>query len=300
MKILIVDDSKFSRTVVIDALEALGHEVIPAQSGEEAITLFQAEHPDLVILDVVMHGMSGLECISQLRALNATEWIPIIFLSGQTDEESLSKGIDAGGDDYLTKPLSKIILSAKIKAMQRIADMRHQLVSVTKKLEILSSTDSLTHLKNRFQFDKELKSILAHANRHHHEVSLFFIDVDHFKEINDTFGHPTGDLLLQEVSNRLNQCIRINDVLARLGGDEFAIILREVEDIDPEMVAKKLIQIFSEPFFIEDQILNVTASIGIATYPAQGATPENLMKSADIALYKSKKAGRNQYTIYAL
>ncbi len=299
MKILVVDDSKLSRTITMNALVNLGHQVISASSGEEAISLFKTENVDLILLDVIMDGLSGFECATALRAIKEKEWIPIIFLSSAIDDESIAKAIDAGGDDYLSKPFSKITLSAKIKSMERIAEMRHQLIKISEKLETLSVTDSLTGLCNRMQFDKTLKDVIAQANRHHHMAALMFIDIDHFKEVNDSLGHPTGDSLLKEISKRLSSCIRTNDFIARIGGDEFAIILREISSIQiAEDVAKKIINAFIPIFSIEHFNLNITSSIGVSCYPSDGDDSTELMKNADSAMYIAKQLGRNQYSVY--
>ena len=161
MQILVADDSKTNLNLISRSLQQLGHEVVPAKSAQEAIELFKLSRPDLIILDVVMDSMDGFECAKQIRALNPGDWIPIIFLSGSVDDESISKGIDAGGDDYLTKPFSEIKLAAKIKAMQRISSMRQELFQATQKLEELSSTDSLTGIYNRLQFNKTIKEKIA-------------------------------------------------------------------------------------------------------------------------------------------
>lgn len=299
MKILVVDDSKLSRTMTMNALINLGHEVVSASSGEEAISIFKEENIDLILLDVIMKGMSGFECARELRAIQEKDWIPIIFLSSTFDDESIAKGIDAGGDDYLSKPFSKITLSAKIKSMERIAEMRHKLIQTTEQLAALSVTDSLTGLYNRLQFDKSLKNAIAQAERHHHAMVLMFIDVDHFKDVNDSLGHTIGDLLLKDISHRLSSCLRKNDFIARIGGDEFAIILRENEDIHTaEDVAKKILNAFTPPFVIEHFNLNITTSIGIACYPRDGNDPSTLMKNADTAMYNAKQIGRNQFCVF--
>lgn len=298
MKILIVDDSKLSRAKLTDALNNLGHNVIEATSGEEGVELFKSQTPDLVILDVVMGGMSGFSCAKLLRQIN-TDWIPIIFLSSSLDDEYISKGIDAGGDDYLTKPFSNITLSAKIRAMQRIADMRSELIETTKKLNHLSSTDALTGLYNRFHFQKRLIEVFAQANRHKHMFAIMFIDVDYFKEVNDKFGHSAGDALLQEVAKRLTSCLRINDFIARLGGDEFAIILQPFEAAHTaEVVARKIIDQAKLPYLVAGENLSITFSIGVAFYPEAGTDPKTILTNADSAMYYVKKKGRNNFKIF--
>ncbi|HSW93216.1 MAG TPA: EAL domain-containing protein [Gammaproteobacteria bacterium] len=299
MKILIADDSKTNLAFTTHALTTLGHTVLPVTSGAEALQSFQKNAPDLVILDVVMEGMDGFETATKIRAINTENWIPIIFLSANVDDESLKKGIDAGGDDYITKPFSEITLAAKIKAMQRIADMRQKLIATSSQLERLSSTDTLTGLYNRFQFDRTLTERLSGAERHRRLMGLMFIDLDNFKLINDTFGHPVGDLLLKDVAKRLKNCLRTEDFIARIGGDEFTVIFNDIESIESiGLVAQKMLDILSVDFYIEKHNIRIGASIGLACYPLQGTTKENLLKHADIAMYHAKSMGRNNYQYF--
>lgn len=279
----------------------MGHNVIPVLSGEKAIEEFQLQSPDLIILDVVMGGMDGYECAKKIRSLILSDhWIPIIFLSANVDDESIKKGIDAGGDDYLTKPFSEVTLAAKIKAMQRIADMRKKLVETTQKLALLSSTDALTGVYNRFQFDKTIIEKTYAADRYKHIMGLLFIDLDNFKLINDTFGHNIGDLLLKEVTNRLRSCLRIDDFIARIGGDEFSVLISQTESIESlGILAQKMLDVLASDFYLESNHIRTSVSIGIACYPFPGTTKENIVKHADIAMYHAKALGRNNYQFYS-
>lgn len=300
MKILVADDSKTSLAILTASLNELGHEVIAATSGEQAIELFKNDRPDLIILDVFMNGMDGFECASQLRAINSDEWIPIIFLSAEEDEASLAKGIDAGGDDYLTKPFSKIILAAKIKAMQRLADMRKKLFEVTNQLALLSVTDPLTGLYNLRQFNQSIKEKISEAGRRQDQVALLSLDLDKFKAVNDTQGHQMGDLLLEHVAQRLKSVIRVNDFVARVGGDEFAIMINSFRDLkDVENFALKLVRHLSEPYQLNSHKTTIGVSVGIAVYPEQALTPDELIGKADIALYRAKTSGQNQVVFYS-
>jgi diguanylate cyclase (GGDEF)-like protein len=298
MKILVADDSKTSLAILTGSLKKLGHEIIGATSGKEAIELFTETQPDLIILDVLMQHMSGFECAKKLRALNTDIWVPIIFLSSAADDRSISQGIDAGGDDYLTKPFSDITLAAKIKTMQRIADMQKKLYELTCKLSILSSTDSLTNLDNRLQFDRVIKEQIAYASRYHTKLALLFLDLDHFKEINDHLSHHIGDLLLQEVAKRLKACLRSYDFLARLGGDEFAIILKINQPKDANTVAQKILDALKPAYNLESNCIHISGSVGIACYPTSGLTSEILIQRADIAMYYAKELGRNNFQHY--
>lgn len=299
MKILVADDSKTNLALITKSLQNLGHEVMAATHGEQAVEMFQVSRPDLIILDVVMEGMSGFECAKGIRAISEGDWIPIIFLSGSVDDSSIAQGIDAGGDDYLTKPFSEIKLAAKIKAMQRISSMRKELFEATQQLTTLSSTDTLTGVYNRLQFNKIIKEKIAQSDRQNCMFALLFLDLDKFKTINDTQGHHAGDLLLIEVTQRLQSCLRINDFLARMGGDEFAIILSDLENPETvKTVSQKIIDVLALPYTIEGHVVQTSTSIGVVFYPLDGMDPEVLSKNADIAMYYAKKSGRNNYQYF--
>lgn len=299
MKILLADDSKTNLAFTTNSLTKLGHDVIAVTSGKQALEAFKENHPDLVILDVVMEGMDGFETASKIRAIDTKNWIPIIFLSGNVDDESIKQGIDAGGDDYITKPFSEITLAAKIKAMQRISDMRQKLINTSIQLERLSSTDPLTGLYNRFQFDRSLAEKLSESERHNRLMGLMFIDLDHFKLINDTFGHHIGDLLLKDVAMRLKGCLRKEDFIARIGGDEFTVIFTNAESFENiGLVAQKMLDSLSVDFYLEKHNIRIGASIGLACFPLQGTKKENILKHADIAMYHAKSMGRNNYQYF--
>lgn len=299
MRILVADDSKTNLELITSSLQKLGHEVMAASYGQQAIEMFQVKRPDLIILDVVMEGMDGFECAKRIRAIHMEDWIPIIFLSGSVDDESIVKGIDAGGDDYLAKPFSEITLAAKIKAMQRISVMRENLYEATKKLSILSSTDALTGAYNRLQFNKSIKEKIHQASRQKNLLALLFLDLDKFKAVNDTFGHRTGDLLLIEVTRRLQACLRLDDFLARMGGDEFAIILTDIEHKDVvHCVLQKIIDTLSSPYHLDGNTIHCSSSIGVVFYPDDGVDQEELARKADLAMYHAKKKGRNNFQYY--
>ncbi len=300
MKILVADDSRTNLALISDSLMKLGHEVLPAKNGEEAIEIFANTRPDLVLLDVVMDGIDGFECAKKIREISADDWIPIIFISASVDDESISRGINAGGDDYLTKPFSHMTLAAKIKAMQRIADMRQKLFETTQVLHILSTTDSLTGAFNRLQFDSVILEKLSYAKAFDSQFALLFLDLDHFKTINDTFGHQAGDQLLKNVATRLKEALSGHDFIARMGGDEFAVILDRLKaDEDVDKVAKKIIDTLSTPYYLLGNPVIVSSSIGMSIFPQDGETHELLMRNADTAMYYAKALGRNNFQRYS-
>ncbi len=299
MRILVADDSKTNLAILVDSLHHLGHEVIAAQSGAEAIQLFTEQRPDLVILDVVMDHMDGFECAKRIRELNTEDWIPIIFLSGAVDDENIAKGINAGGDDYITKPFSDITLAAKIKAMQRISDMRQNLCATTKRLSMISSIDPITSIYNRLEFDKRIIEKTEQASQSKQLLALLFIDIDNFKRINDSLGHHIGDFILKEIASRISSCIRADDILARLGGDEFAIILPSLPSPEKaEHVAQKILEAVKPVYTIGVHEIEITCSIGIACFPSPETDLNTLVQKADVAMYRAKELGRGNYQIY--
>lgn len=299
MRILVADDSKTTLGLITVSLEKLGHTVITANNSQEAIEIYQKDRPDLIILDVMMEGINGFECARQIRAINTDDWIPIIFLSGAVDDENIEKGINAGGDDYLTKPYSEVTLASKIKAMQRIATMRKKLYETTQQLAILSSTDALTGIYNRFQFEKIIKEMVDKTDQHEKSIALLFIDLDNFKNINDNLGHFIGDLLLREVAGRLTTCLRLNDFIARIGGDEFAIILDDISDKEiAGNIAQKIIDALMPSYKLAGKDIHISSSIGIAHYSAYEMSVDTFIQKADIAMYHAKELGRNNYQYF--
>lgn len=301
MKIMVADDSETTRKLLTESLTRLGHEVTAVSNGQQVLELFQTKRlrPDLIILDVIMEGLDGFECAKSIRAMSPDDWIPIIFLSGAVDDENIARGINAGGDDYLTKPYSEITLLAKIKSMQRIANMRRKLFETTKQLHLLSSTDGLTHIFNRLQFDKTIKEKVASAYHSRQKLALLFLDLDHFKSVNDNFGHAIGDLLLKEVAKRLQSYLSGDDFLARIGGDEFAIILSNIKNKEAaEIVAEKIIKGLEEPYRLEGNQVHISTSVGIAFYQSDNKDAEDLMKMADAAMYHVKELGGNNFKVF--
>lgn len=248
-----------------------------------------------------MDKLSGYECATTLSEYNKSndDWVPIIFLSAAVDDEAVQQGIESGGDDYLTKPINTTILKSKILAMERIATMRNKLLESNERFETLSLTDALTGLPNRKFYEQMINSVMANACRNHTIFALLFIDLDKFKNINDTLGHHLGDLLLQKVSVRIRHELRQGDHITRLGGDEFAIILPTIEGPDcASTVANKIIASLAESFDLEGNEVSISCSVGVACYPQAGEDAETLTKNADIAMYRAKSLGRNTFQFF--
>ena len=299
MKILVADGSKTELGLLVIHLIDLGHEVLRASTCKQVIDLFSQENPDFVILDRVTVNLDGFECTKKIRELERDGRAPILLLSDSWSDDLISQGIDAGGDNFLTKPLSNALLAAKINTIQRMTDLRKKLVDATHTLSQLSSIDALTGVYNRFQFDTLIKEKIDYSLRYNTQLALLFINIDNFKSINDYLGHQKGDRLLQEFAATLRMCIRADDLIARLGGDEFAIILLDIKrQEEVALLSKRIFEHLNRAFLLGEERIQITCSMGVAFYPSMGKTPEDLIQRADMAMYHAKELGKNNVQYY--
>ncbi|MBL8482846.1 MAG: diguanylate cyclase [Rhodocyclaceae bacterium] len=308
MKALIIEDTMTSLALVSHQLTRLGIDPIQARDGESGIEAFRRERPDLVLLDIIMPGMDGMEVARRLRAMErAGEWTPIIFLTGLAGDENLEQALVAGGDDYLIKPVSETVLRAKVRAMQRIVRMRHSLVQMSQRLDAmnrellrLSHVDGLTGIANRRCFDMTLEREWRRALRSGEPVSCMIVDVDFFKQYNDTYGHLAGDECLKLVATSLaGQLRRASDLAARYGGEEFAALMPGIRIADARELADhvcKAVRGLEIPHQASKVEAVITVSIGVASaLPKSGVNPIHaLLENADHALYQAKRGGRNR------
>lgn len=301
MQVLIVENSSTFRAVLRTQVITMGHTVQFAETGEEALHLIEMapQNYDLIIMDVEMPGLNGFETTRLMREALHSHWIPIIFISGKDDDEYFEEGIDAGGDDYLIKPVSRVILQAKLRAMERIINMRTEMTKLNQQLTELSSKDSLTQLLNRRAFTERARQTWAIAARQHHPVSVIMLDIDHFKQYNDNYGHVEGDNCLIAVANALSDIIpRQGDLLARYGGEEFIVLLDGANMGGALQVANRIknaLKKLNRPHAYSAVASHVTASIGVATTTApRSTTLEELINHADEQLYVAKEKGRNR------
>ena len=313
MKVLVIEDSVTSALVVRHQLERMGLVVFHARNGESGIEMFKQQRPDLVLLDITMPGMDGFEVAHRIRQLeNGGEWTPIIFLSARTSDEDLQRGIEVGGDDYLAKPVSEMVLKAKVHAMQRISRMRQSLLILTRKLDEAnrelvrqSSVDGLTGIANRRHFDETLQREWRRAVRARAPISLLVADVDAFKQFNDGYGHQVGDECLKGVARTLEHNLRRpTDLIARYGGEEFAGILPETTLEGARAVAEAMragvqnMQI-THRFSPHEKV--ITISIGVACVIPEADDEQGynaLLRLADQALYRAKNNGRNRVEVH--
>lgn len=298
MRVLIVDDDLVDRQIVKRALRlgSVSHELVEAETVEDGIQQYSTQRFDLVLVDYRMPGRDGIEFVMAIRENHRDKSSAIVMMSNSEDEDVALESIRAGAQDFLLKSeINAPRLRRAILHAQTRFDLEKQLHDTHAKLKHLAERDPLTGLANRYLFDESLNISIANNRREEHNLSLLLIDLDNFKYVNDNFGHDVGDILLQRVVQRIHSCLRGNEMFARLGGDEFAITLSNLHDEqEASKVAQRILLVLEKPFEIEGRSLSSGASIGIAVHPESGKNQEELLKNADIAMYRAKKSGRNQ------
>lgn len=302
MKILVVEDSATLRHAMGGYITSAGHTPVFAKSGEEGLQMLENTAFDMIIMDVEMPGLNGFETTRLMREWLGDHWIPIIFVTGKSEEESFAEGIDAGGDDYLIKPVSPVILKAKISALGRISEMRDQMQKLNAELEKLSQRDSLTGCYNRRTFHEQAKQLWSQAARDQTPIAVLMLDIDHFKLYNDHYGHPAGDSCLKQVAKALQESInRPCDLLARYGGEEFILLLPDTDLAGARRVGETIrqnIASLSVRHAASKTSNHVTVSIGCSTsHFTTGRTLEDLINHADQMLYQAKADGRDRLAL---
>jgi diguanylate cyclase (GGDEF)-like protein len=308
MRILVVDDSKTIRQVVAECLKTMGHDVVYAENGQECLDFVASNDVDLILMDVEMPGLSGVEATKSIRDFKKADWFPIIFLTSRSDDESFTNGILAGGDAYLSKPINPLRLQLTVIAMERIYLMRQKLQKTQQELELanqelerLSYFDQLTGLANRRSFDSILDRQFSLSRRNKSPLSLIICDIDYFKIYNDNYGHQQGDKCLAKVAKLIGeQAERPTDLACRYGGEEFTVILPDTGLQGAKQVAEKIRRVVFEsgiPHAGSKVAPSVSLSLGVATYAGQFKAPPEVTKAADSALYKAKEQGRNRVEV---
>lgn len=314
MNILIIDDSENIRLLLKYILESAGYEAIyHVKSAFEAFQLMGINNPshtkiifDLILMDISLPEMDGIEACRRIKAEEKLKDVPVIMVTGRTDDINLQLAFEAGAIDYITKPVNKIEILARVHSalklkqeMDRRKEITRQLKESNRKLQLLSSLDSLTKIANRRQFNKEFEKEWKLACRNEKPLTLILLDIDYFKNFNDTYGHQAGDECLQKIAKTLRSMIhRAGDLVARYGGEEFVIVLPFTSSKDAEKIAQNIcaaIESLAIPH-IDSEISNyVTCSIGVASViPNKNIPAERLLKAVDLALYKAKHNGRNR------
>ncbi len=306
MKILIAEDDPVSRRLLEVTLSKWGYEVIACADGARAWeVLQQPEAPQLVILDWMMPHMDGLQVCKQVRdpaKYPAEPYLYIILLTAKSQKTDMVTGLEAGADDYLTKPFDAQELRMRLRAGRRILDLLDELVRAREIMREQARKDSLTQLCTRATVLEILQQELDRAQRSAERsmpVSIVLADLDHFKQINDTYGHLAGDAVLREAARRMRDAVRPYDCIGRYGGEEFLIVLSNCDTLGAVGLAQRLLQAVShETIMLAEGAVAVTLSAGVATSGTiQDA--EHLVGSADAALYRAKHRGRNRVEVAA-
>ena len=303
LKLLLIEDDEIDRMVILSVLKQIASpimEVVQATTASEGVHCASEQLFDFILLDYCLPEQNGL---AVLRTLSSTKNrdTPILMLSNNEDESIAQQCLEGGAKDFILKDeISARRLKRAIQHAKQRTEFEISLKHSYEQLRILSEHDALTGLANRRGFDMALNTAIAQAKRGLGSISLLLLDLDDFKQINDTYGHTSGDMVLIEVANRLRMIIRDGDFLCRLGGDEFVILARNSNpNENPAVLARRLILALQQPITIGTEQRTVTASIGIAVLNDACENAENLLIHADIAMYLAKREGRNQSRFYS-
>ncbi|GAB7024976.1 diguanylate cyclase [Geotalea toluenoxydans] len=296
--ILIIDDSNQVRAQIVKTLQkvSLFDNYLEAADGIEAFKLVLNSPVDLILCDLEMPRMDGFKFISMLQTRDELKDIPVIMLTGREDRDLKIKGLEEGACDYVTKPFDAGELVARVKVQLKIKCLQDELKRSNELLKQLSNTDPLTHLYNRRYLMEALDREYQRAARKESSLSLIIIDIDHFKKVNDNYGHQQGDVVLAAVAALLKKMVRSYDVAARYGGEEFVVLLSETALPQAMLFAERCRCAVQEIVFTGKMNgLTITVSLGVATFPsAKVDCVDSLFRQADEALYKAKQGGRNK------
>lgn len=295
-RVLIVDDHPDNVEVIRVRLEARGYRTTCAADGEEALRLVAESPPDLILLDVMMPRMDGNEVARRIKSDPSLPFIPIIMQTALDSTQSKVEGLGAGADGYITKPIDFAELEARVEAMLRIKMLEKKLTVANTKLTELSITDELTGVFNRRRLDVLLTEMFEHSVRLHEPLAVAMFDIDHFKSVNDSYGHPAGDRVLTQFASLLKRAVRDIDRLGRYGGEEFMVLLPgTVLDAAVTFAERARQEVETHQFEYDGGVLARTLSGGVAGWPHPRIhTQSQLVKAADEALYVAKALGRNR------
>ena len=301
--ILIVDDHEDNIEVLKVRLESWGYRTASAYNGHDALKYVNASPPDLILLDVMMPEISGIEVAKQIKANTELPFIPIIMQTALDSTEDKVEGLEAGADDYITKPIDFAELKARVRSMLRIKRLQEaleererELLEVNERLRHMSQTDALTGLDNRRYLNERIDEMFAHAQRLNEPFALVMCDLDKFKSVNDTYGHQAGDEVLKQLANLLKEEAREIDRVGRYGGEEFMLLLPGAGIDDAVTFAERVRKrIEGHTFTFPGGTLTRTSSFGVSGWPHPRIEQcDSLVRTADDALYVAKETGRNR------
>jgi diguanylate cyclase (GGDEF)-like protein len=290
--ILVVDDREANVSLLDQILSEEGYTCVTTTTNSmEVCALHKRNRYDLIVLDLQMPGMDGFQVMDGLKTDGSEDYLPVIVLTAQPAHKL--RALRAGARDFISKPFELVDVTTRIRNMLEVRLLYKKLENYNKVLEQRTLHDSTTGLPNRDLFDDRLTHAIALAKRHAWTLAVMFLDLDRFKYVNDTHGHAVGDGVLKEVAKRLLEHARDEDTVCRNGGDEFLYLLMNPQGNDNiERIVGTLLETIGKPIDVGDLQSAITASIGVAVYPASGATGEQLIRNADIAMYRAKKHSR--------
>lgn len=300
MKILVAEDDKITLRLLEARLREWGNEVVACSDGLEAWTRLQEpDAPALVVLDWIMPGMPGVNICRKIRELDRRSYVYVILLTAKNRKEDILEGLEAGADDYLTKPFDPHELKVRVRAGARIVKLQEDLISALQLSDFRASHDGLTSLLNRVAIVDNGFNEMERCRREGHPFALIISDLDHFKRINDRHGHLAGDEVLREVARRMVSSVRPYDSVGRFGGEEFVIVLPGCNTEEGRTIAERIrSSICSAPVVAPEGLIPITMSLGVAAFDCGSPLDmEGLLKNADEALYRAKKNGRNRVEV---
>jgi diguanylate cyclase (GGDEF)-like protein len=299
-RILVVDDHEDNVELLRARLEARGYQVEAARDGLEALERVHERAPDLILLDVMMPKLDGIGVVRRIKGNPDLPFIPIIMQTALDAIQDKVEGLDAGADDYITKPIDFAELEARVKSLLRIKALQEELAKANESLLRMSQVDGLTGMDNRRHIEERLTEMFDHAARLNEPLAVVMCDVDHFKSVNDTHGHQAGDAVLRQVAEVLRDTAREIDRVGRYGGEEFLVLLPGANLQDGVAFAERVRQAIAEREFAYDGgTVRRTLSAGASAWPHPAIRhQEALVKAADEALYVAKESGRNRVVAY--
>jgi diguanylate cyclase (GGDEF)-like protein len=312
-RLLIVDDVSDNRAVLTRRFQSRGFQIVEADNGFDALELIETGGFDLVLLDIMMPGIDGIETLGRIRARRSPSELPVIMVTARAENTDVVNALASGANDYVTKPVDFAVALARVNTQLSRKKAEKLLIEANRKLKMeialreesqaqsyyLAYHDPLTGLGNRLLFKDHLETTLGGVPATAHPIAVLLIDLDDFKGVNDTLGHSIGDLLLKSIASRLRDSLQATDRIARLGGDEFAILQTSVpQPASSVALAEKIIELTAAPCSIDGHDVTVGASVGIAIGRPGDIDAENFLKSADLAMYGAKSGGRGTYRIF--
>jgi len=296
-RILIVDDLEANVLLLEQMLKGAGYTRISSTRDPYAVcALHRANHYDLILLDLRMPGMDGFQVMEGLKEIETDGYMPVLVVTAQPAQKL--RALQCGAQDFVSTPFDLAEVLMRVHNMLEVRLLHETARRYGKKLEELALNDPLTGLANRRLLADRMAMALVHAHRNKSAMAVLYLDLDGFKQINDTLGHGVGDTLLKMVAERLVATVREEDTVARVGGDEFIIALWHVSGSDyATTAASRAIEAVSHPYIIDGTFVSITISAGVSIYPDHGEDADTLMKSADLALYEAKSVGKNAYRV---